>query len=109
MVYRRHESQVDCYERFQSDKNIKNNGADSKSKRKFDNSPGNVIIIINFIITIIIVIIGCFVFDLFCIVVLFYIPLLSLFLFFMPQVKHQQPHSLHLISAYSMFVTTIFS
>ena len=23
MVYRRHESQVDCYERFQSDKNIK--------------------------------------------------------------------------------------
>ena len=57
MVYRRHESQVDCYERFQSDKNIKNNGADSKSKRKFDNSPGNVIIIINFIITIIIIII----------------------------------------------------
>ena len=50
MVYRRHESQVDCYERFQSDKNIKNNGADSKSKRKFDNSPGNVIIIINIII-----------------------------------------------------------
>ena len=28
--------------------------------------------------------------------------------FFMPQAKHQQSHSLHLILAYFIFVTTIF-
>ena len=41
--------------------------------------------------------------------VLFYIPLFCFFSFsFIAQVKDQQSHSLHLILAYFIFVTTIF-
>ena len=40
--------------------------------------------------------------------VLFYISLFIYLFIFMPQVKDQQSHSLHLISAYFIFVTTIF-
>ena len=58
----------------------------------------NVIIITTFILLISIIIIICFVLY----------PLMLFFFFLMPQVKDQQSHSLHLILAYFIFVTTIF-
>ena len=64
-----------------------------------------IIIIIFIIIDTIIIIIICFVFNLFvnvCINVLY-----PLIFFFMPQVKDQQSHSLHLTVTYFIFVITI--
>ena len=67
-----------------------------------------IIIIIIIIIFMMIIIIICSVFNPFYKCMYCFISPYFLFFLFMPQVKDQLSHSLHLILAYFIFMTTIF-
>ena len=67
-----------------------------------------IFILLLFFVIIIIIIIICFVLSSILFVNVCINVLYPFIFFFMPQVKNQQSHSLHLILAYFIFVTTIF-